>query len=75
MPRPRPFSSLGSAELVKQLFDAAFASNAARFEDVLFEIEGGDTDLSGRLHSGRSNLENIKTPLIDAAKRVFETDT
>jgi hypothetical protein len=75
MPRPRPFSSLGNPELVKQLFDAAFASNAARFEDVLFEIEGGDTDLTGRLHSGRGNLENIRAPLIEAAKRVFEMET
>ena len=39
-PRPRPFVNLGNADLVKQLFDAAFASNAALFEDLLFELEG-----------------------------------
>lgn len=70
MPRPRPFSNLGSAELVKQLFDAAFASNATRFEDLLFEIAGGEDD-----YSGRSGLGFIKTPLLEAAKRVFETET
>jgi hypothetical protein len=70
MPRPRPFSNLGSSDLVKQLFDAAFASNATRFEDLLFEIEGGEDG-----YTGRSGLAFIKPPLIEAAKRVFETET
>jgi hypothetical protein len=70
MPRPRPFSTLGSSELVKQLFDAAFASNAARFEDLLFELQGGEDD-----YVGRSGLSFIKAPLVEAAQRVFETET
>ncbi len=70
MPRPRPFLNLGSADLVKQLFDAAFTSNAARFEDVLFEIEGGEDN-----YVGRGGLREIKAPLVEAAKRVFESET
>jgi hypothetical protein len=70
MPRPRPFSNLGSADLVKQLFDAAFASNATRFEDLLFEIEGGEDN-----YPGRGGLKEIRNPLVEAAKRVFETET
>ncbi len=70
MPRPRPFSNLGSSDLVKQLFDAAFASNATRFEDLLFEIEGGEDN-----YPGRGGLREIKSPLVEAAKRVFETET
>jgi|LakMenEpi03Aug12_release.lakeMendotaPanAssembly.Ray.scaffolds.fasta_scaffold3577521_1 hypothetical protein len=69
-PRPRPFSNLGSADLVKQLFDAAFASNAARFEDLLFELEGGEDG-----YTGRGGLSFIKAPLVEAAKRVIETET
>jgi hypothetical protein len=68
-PRPRPFSNLGSADLVKQLFDAAFSANAARFEDLLFELEGGEDG-----YSGRSGLSFIKAPLAEAAKRAFEKD-
>jgi len=70
MPRPRPFSSLGSAELVKQLFVAAFASNATKFEDLLFEIEGGEDD-----YVGRGGLSNIKAPLVEAARQVFAIET
>jgi hypothetical protein len=70
MPRSRPFSNLGSAELVQQLFDAAFVSDAARFEDLLFEIQGGEDD-----YKGRGGLSFIKAPLIEAAQRVFETET
>ena len=70
MPRPRPFSNLGSADLVKQLFDAAFASNATRFEDLLFEIEGGEDN-----YPGRGGLKEIRSSLLEAAKRVFETET
>jgi hypothetical protein len=70
MPRPRPFSNLGSSDLVKQLFEAAFASNATRFEDLLYEIEGGEDG-----YTGRSGLAFIKPALVEAAKRVFETET
>lgn len=70
MPRPRPFVNLGSKDLVKQLFDAAFSSNASRFEDLLFEIEGGEDD-----YAGRGGLAFIKQPLLEAAKKVFELDT
>ena len=70
MPRPRPFSSLGSAELVKELFAAAFASNATKFEDLLFEIEGGEDD-----YAGRGGLNFIKAPLCEAARQVFDTET
>jgi len=55
---------------VKQLFDAAFASNAARFEDLLFELEGGEDG-----YGGRSGLSFIKAPLVEAAKRAFEKET
>ena len=70
MPRPRPLISLGSAELVKELFAAAFASDATKFEDLLFEIEGGEDGWVGR-----KKLHNIKAPLCDAARRVFDTET
>ncbi len=70
MPRPRPFSSLGSAELVKELFAAAFASDATKFEDLLFEIEGGEDD-----YAGRGGLSFIKAPLCEAARQVFDTET
>ena len=56
--------------LVKQLFDAAFASNAALFEDLLFELEGGEDG-----YSGRSKLSFIKAPLVEAARRAFEKET
>jgi len=69
-PRPRPFSNLGGAELIQQLFDAAFVSDAERFEDLLFEIEGGEDD-----YMGRSKLSFIKAPIVEAARRVFETET
>ena len=71
MPRPRPLISLGSAELVKELFAAAFASDATKFEDLLFEIEGSGEDAWG----GRPGLSFIKAPLCDAARRVFDTET
>ena len=70
MPRLRPFSSLGSAELVNQLFVAAFASNATKFEDLLFEVEGGEDD-----YAGRGGLNFIKAPLCKAARQVFDTET
>jgi len=70
MPRPRPFSNLGNAELVQQLFDAAFVSDAARFEDLIFEVQGGEDD-----YTGRGKLNFIKSPLIEAAQRVFEMET
>ena len=71
MPRPRPFSSLESPELVKELFAAAFASDATKFEDLLFEIEGGGEDAWG----GRPGLSFIKAPLCEAARQVFDTGT
>ena len=70
MPRPRPFSSLESPELVKELFAAAFASDATKFEDLLFEIEGGEDD-----YAGRGGLSFIKAPLCEAARQVFDTET
>ena len=70
MPRPRPFSSLESPELVKELFAAAFASDATKFEDLLFEIEGGEDD-----YAGRGGLSFIKAPLCAAAWHVFDTET
>jgi hypothetical protein len=70
MTRPRPFSNLGSAELVKALFDSAIASDAARFEDLLFELQGGEDD-----YAGRKSLGFIKSVLVDVAQRVFGMDT
>ena len=70
MPRPRPFSNLGSAELVKSLFDAALASDAVRFEDLLFELQGGEDD-----YHGRKSLSFIKSVLVDVSQRVFGMDT
>lgn len=69
MSRIRPYSQLGNPEIVEQLFDAAFKRDAVRFEDLLYEIEGGEPP-----YYGRSNLSNIRLPLINAAKRVFESD-
>jgi hypothetical protein len=69
MPRSRPYSQLSNADLVEQLFDAAINSDATRFEDLLYEVEGGENN-----YFGRSNLNNIRVPLINAAKRVFELD-
>ena len=70
MPRLRPFSRITGAELVEELFAAAFASDATKFEDLLFEIEGGEDDWDGR-----DKLRNIKAPLCEAARRVFDTET
>lgn len=69
MPRPRPYSHLGSSDLVKELFDAAFEVDAAKYEDLRFEIEGGEDG-----HDGRSKLANIKDSLLEAAQRVFDRD-
>ena len=69
MPRPRPYSNLGSAELVKELFDAAFEQDAQKYEDLRFEIEGDEDG-----HDGRSKLAKIQAPLLEAAQRVFDRD-
>lgn len=69
MPKRRPYSSLGSAELVEQLFDAAFGKDANRFEDLLYEVQGGEDG-----YVGRSNLSNIRLPLVNAAQKVFEME-
>ena len=58
----RPYVQLGNADLVEQLFEAAFESDAARFEDLVNEVDE------------RGQLKNIKVQLINAAKRVFELD-
>jgi hypothetical protein len=70
MPRLRPYTGLGNTDLVEQLFDAAFEKDAKRFEDLLYEVEGGEDG-----YSGRSNLNLVRAPLAKAARRVFETDT
>jgi hypothetical protein len=70
MLRRRTYTDLGSAALVEQLFDAAFEKDAKRFEDLLYEVEGG-----GDGYSGRSNLNLVRAPLAKAARRVFELNT
>ncbi len=69
VPRPRPYSNLGSAELVKELFDAVFEQDAAKYEDVRYEIEGGEDN-----YAGRTGLRFIKVPLLEGAQRVFDRD-
>jgi hypothetical protein len=69
MARPRPYSSLGSAELVKELFEAAFEVDAPKFGDLTYEVEGGEDN-----YTGRAGLRFIKTELLEAAQRVFDRD-
>ncbi len=69
MPRVRPYQGLSSAGLVKELFDAAFEVDAAKYEDVRFEIGGGEDD-----YLGRGQLSKIKNELFEAAQRVFDRD-
>jgi hypothetical protein len=70
MPRRRIYTDLGSAALVEQLFDAAFEKDAKRFEDLLYEVQGGEDG-----YRGRSNLDLVCVPLVKAAQRVFELET
>ena len=67
MPRSRPYANLTGPELLKKLFDAAFSSEAKLFEDLLYELDGGDAD-----YDGRSKLKNIRPVLVKVANRVFE---
>jgi hypothetical protein len=69
MPRRRLYTDLGSSELVEHLFDAAFGTDAQRFEDLIYEIQGGEDG-----YQGRGNLTLIRAPLVKAAQRVFELD-
>jgi hypothetical protein len=69
MPQRRPYSALGSEDLVKELFNAAFEQDAAKYEDLRFEIEEG-----GKESKGRSKLANIKKAIFEAAQRVFDRD-
>ena len=68
MPRSRPYANLTGPELLKKLFDAAFSAEAKLFEDLLYELDGGDDD-----YDGRARLKNIRPVLIEVANRVFET--
>ena len=69
MPRPRPYASLGTSELVEQLFESAFGKDANRFENLLYEIQGGEDG-----YMGRGSLNNIRQPLVHAAQKVFEQE-
>lgn len=68
-PRPRPFSQLLTADVVKRLFEAAFDSDAKAFEDLEYELIGGDEQWSGR---GIQNA--LREAIIDAARKAFALD-
>ena len=70
MARPRPHQNLDNPKLVKAVFDAAFDSDAKRFEELVYELQGGDID-----HSGRSKLKNLSSVLVEVAYRVFDSNT
>ena len=62
MDRARPYLNLEGHEVIKQLFDAAFEVDAAKFEDARFELES------------RGKLAKYKDVLLEAAQRVFDRD-
>jgi hypothetical protein len=69
MARARPYRDLEGDKLIKQLFDAAFEVDAAKYEDARFEIEGGEDGWYGR-----RKLARYKEVLLEAAQRVFDRD-
>jgi hypothetical protein len=70
MARVRPYQNLDSPQLLKAVFDAAFDSDAKRFEELIYELQGGDID-----HAGRSKLKNISSVLVEVAHRVFDSQS
>ena len=66
MSRSRPYQHLGGPELVRKLFDAALSSEAKVFEDLLYEVEGGDDHWNGR------KMSNLRSVIVECANRVFE---
>jgi len=67
--RPRPYLNLGSEALIAKLFEVAFNHDAKNFEDVRFEIVGGEDGWAGR------TTVRYAPQLIQAAERVLEMES
>jgi hypothetical protein len=65
MPQSRPYANLTGPELLKKLFDAAFSSEAKLFEDLLYELDGGDFDPFPEppgVENGDTGISSISVP-------------
>ena len=66
----RPYVQLGSADLVEQLFEAAFDSDAARFEDLVNEV-----DERGQLKNIKPNKQYTVEELDEMANQLVKASS